>query len=47
MSNRSCEFELTDETGTAALGRALAAALPSRAVVGLIGPLGAGKTRLV
>ena len=47
MSNRLLEFDLLDEAGTAALGRALAAALPTQAVVGLNGPLGAGKTRLV
>ncbi|HEY1786324.1 MAG TPA: tRNA (adenosine(37)-N6)-threonylcarbamoyltransferase complex ATPase subunit type 1 TsaE [Pirellulales bacterium] len=47
MSEQRLEFELADEVGTAALGRALAATLPTRAVVGLNGPLGAGKTRLV
>jgi tRNA threonylcarbamoyladenosine biosynthesis protein TsaE len=41
------EFELADETGTARLGRALAAELPPDAVVALHGTLGAGKTRLV
>jgi tRNA threonylcarbamoyladenosine biosynthesis protein TsaE len=40
-------FEAPDEAATVALGRALAASLPSRSVVALIGPLGAGKTRLV
>ena len=39
--------EAADEAATVALGRALAASLPSRSVVALIGPLGAGKTRLV
>ena len=47
MSDRLLEFDLSDEAGTAALGRTLAATLPTRAVVGLNGPLGAGKTRLV
>ncbi len=47
MNVRVCEFDLADEAGTAALGRALADALPRQAVVGLNGPLGAGKTRLV
>jgi len=36
-----------DEPATAALGRALAAALPASTVVALHGTLGAGKTRLV
>jgi len=42
--------EAVDEAATAALARALAAALlvrPTGAVVALCGPLGAGKTRLV
>ncbi|HUY31841.1 MAG TPA: tRNA (adenosine(37)-N6)-threonylcarbamoyltransferase complex ATPase subunit type 1 TsaE [Pirellulales bacterium] len=39
-------FEARDEADTAALGAALAAALPRRAVVALNGTLGAGKTRL-
>ncbi|HEX4142671.1 MAG TPA: tRNA (adenosine(37)-N6)-threonylcarbamoyltransferase complex ATPase subunit type 1 TsaE [Pirellulales bacterium] len=47
MSDRVLQFELVDEAGTAALGRTLAATLPTQAVVGLVGPLGAGKTRLV
>jgi tRNA threonylcarbamoyladenosine biosynthesis protein TsaE len=47
MMERVCEFELADEAGTAALGQALAELLPRQAVVGLNGPLGAGKTRLV
>jgi len=41
------EFDATSEEATAAFGRALARALPARMVVGLDGPLGAGKTRLV
>ncbi|MCC7085752.1 MAG: tRNA (adenosine(37)-N6)-threonylcarbamoyltransferase complex ATPase subunit type 1 TsaE [Pirellulales bacterium] len=36
-----------DESLTIRLGRALAASLPPRTVIALIGPLGAGKTRLV
>lgn len=39
--------ELPDEAATDALGARLADALPAGAVVSLIGPLGAGKTRLV
>ena len=39
--------DISDEGGTAAFGAALAQSLPPGAVVGLIGPLGAGKTRLV
>lgn len=40
-------FEAHDEADTARLAAALATALPSRAVVGLCGTLGAGKTRFV
>jgi tRNA threonylcarbamoyladenosine biosynthesis protein TsaE len=40
-------FDALDEAGTVALGAALAECLPPRAVVALIGTLGAGKTRLV
>jgi tRNA threonylcarbamoyladenosine biosynthesis protein TsaE len=47
MPDQLLQFDLADEVGTAALGRELAATLPTRAVVGLNGPLGAGKTRLV
>jgi tRNA threonylcarbamoyladenosine biosynthesis protein TsaE len=36
-----------DESLTERLGRALAASLPPTATIALIGPLGAGKTRLV
>lgn len=43
----SITFNLSSEHDTERLGAALAAALPSGTVVGLIGPLGAGKTRLV
>lgn len=46
MSNETLVLDVADEAGTAALGAALAAALPSQAVVTLDGPLGAGKTRL-
>jgi tRNA threonylcarbamoyladenosine biosynthesis protein TsaE len=38
---------LNDEQDTERLGAALAAALPPGTVVGLVGTLGAGKTRLV
>ena len=37
----------TDEAGTAALARAVASVLPQSMVIGLIGTLGAGKTRFV
>lgn len=40
-------FHAADEADTERLGRALAEVLPDGAVVGLIGTLGAGKTRLV
>src|SRR5688572_28386834 len=40
-------FNLSNEYDTERLGAALAAALPPGTVVGLIGTLGAGKTRLV
>ena len=40
-------FDAADEAGTVAVGAALAECLPPRAVVALIGTLGAGKTRLV
>jgi tRNA threonylcarbamoyladenosine biosynthesis protein TsaE len=40
-------FHAQNEGDTAALGKALAEALPDGAVVALIGTLGAGKTRLV
>jgi len=43
----SLSVELRDEIATDAFGKALAAVLPASAVIGLIGPLGAGKTRLV
>ena len=41
------EFHSTSEADTQRLGIALAAVLPASATVGLDGPLGAGKTRLV
>ncbi len=40
-------FESQSESDTIRLGKALAEALPTGAVVSLNGPLGAGKTRLV
>lgn len=40
-------YDAVDESGTAALGAALAEVLPDGAVVALCGTLGAGKTRLV
>ncbi len=40
-------LELVDEAATERLGQQLAAGLPPGSVVALIGPLGAGKTRLV
>ncbi len=43
----SFTYHATDESGTAALGQALAELLPDGAVVALCGTLGAGKTRLV
>jgi len=43
----SLSIVVTDESQTASLGAALADILPAGAVVGLIGALGAGKTRLV
>ncbi len=45
--NDSFTFEVADERGTLALGESLAAVLPRNCVIALIGPLGAGKTRLV
>lgn len=45
MDRFTCEA--ADEAATAALGRALAEALPDGSVVALCGTLGAGKTRLV
>jgi tRNA threonylcarbamoyladenosine biosynthesis protein TsaE len=47
MTEDFFQFDSADEQATATLGRALEAALPPRCVVGLDGPLGAGKTRLV
>ncbi|HEY2826658.1 MAG TPA: tRNA (adenosine(37)-N6)-threonylcarbamoyltransferase complex ATPase subunit type 1 TsaE [Pirellulales bacterium] len=49
--NNVLQFDAADEAATTAFGQALAqslaAALPDGAVIALIGPLGAGKTRLV
>jgi tRNA threonylcarbamoyladenosine biosynthesis protein TsaE len=41
------KFSAKDEHDTKRLGAAIAGILPPGSVVGLIGPLGAGKTRLV
>jgi tRNA threonylcarbamoyladenosine biosynthesis protein TsaE len=41
------EIELASEEETARLGRAIADLLEVGTVIGLVGPLGAGKTRLV
>ena len=43
----SSSVECRDQNATDAFGKALASVLPASAVIGLIGPLGAGKTRLV
>jgi tRNA threonylcarbamoyladenosine biosynthesis protein TsaE len=43
----SLDFHSKSEVDTQRLGSALAAVLPASATVGLDGPLGAGKTRLV
>jgi tRNA threonylcarbamoyladenosine biosynthesis protein TsaE len=43
----SIQVDAPDEAATDALGRRLAAVLFPGVVIGLIGPLGAGKTRLV
>ncbi|HEV2968685.1 MAG TPA: tRNA (adenosine(37)-N6)-threonylcarbamoyltransferase complex ATPase subunit type 1 TsaE [Pirellulales bacterium] len=45
--HRDFVFDASDEAATVTLGKALAECLPPRAVVALIGTLGAGKTRLV
>ncbi len=47
MSDEMFRFDAAGEAATAALGHAMARALPARCVVGLDGTLGAGKTRLV
>jgi tRNA threonylcarbamoyladenosine biosynthesis protein TsaE len=41
------EIELDSEDETARLGRAIAEVVEAGTVIGLVGPLGAGKTRLV
>ncbi len=46
-STESFTYDAADESGTAALGAALAELLPDGTTVGLCGTLGAGKTRLV
>src|SRR6516162_1960706 len=43
----SIQVDAPDEAATDALGRRLAAVLFPGVVIGLVGPLGAGKTRLV
>jgi tRNA threonylcarbamoyladenosine biosynthesis protein TsaE len=45
--NATLKLDVTDESETDVLGHCLAEILPAGAVVALIGPLGAGKTRLV
>ncbi len=47
MNDATFVFEGRGEADTERLGRALAAAVPAGCTVALIGPLGAGKTRLV
>ena len=47
MAQGTLTWQAADEGDTERLGRALAAVLAEGGVVGLIGPLGAGKTRLV
>jgi tRNA threonylcarbamoyladenosine biosynthesis protein TsaE len=46
-TGRSLVIEVASEAETAEVGRALAAVVEPGTVIGLIGPLGAGKTRLV
>jgi tRNA threonylcarbamoyladenosine biosynthesis protein TsaE len=45
-SDSGLQIDLDDESETERLGRALAEAVAPDVVVGLVGPLGAGKTRL-
>ncbi len=45
--NTQCVYESKDESATDRLGAALATAVPDGMVIGLVGELGAGKTRLV
>ena len=47
MSETGAVIEIQSEADTVALGARLADSLPAGAVVSLVGPLGAGKTRLV
>ncbi len=47
LSMTSFTYHASDESGTTALGHALAELLPEGTVVALCGTLGAGKTRLV
>ncbi len=47
MNASPLRWETTSPTATLALGRAIGERLPGGTVVGLVGPLGAGKTLLV
>ena len=47
QSSDALEIEIGSEDETDRLGRALAGAVGPNSVIGLVGPLGAGKTRLV
>jgi tRNA threonylcarbamoyladenosine biosynthesis protein TsaE len=47
LTTTSFTYHASNESGTAALGHALAELLPDGTVVALCGTLGAGKTRLV
>jgi tRNA threonylcarbamoyladenosine biosynthesis protein TsaE len=47
MTDATFSFEAANEADTERLGRALASVLPGGCTVALVGPLGAGKTRLV
>ncbi|MFO0808154.1 MAG: tRNA (adenosine(37)-N6)-threonylcarbamoyltransferase complex ATPase subunit type 1 TsaE [Gemmataceae bacterium] len=47
LSGEAITVECPDLAATAALGRRLAALLPSGVVVALVGPMGAGKTHFV
>lgn len=47
MNDTTFAFDAASEADTERLGRALASVLPGGCTVALVGPLGAGKTRLV
>jgi tRNA threonylcarbamoyladenosine biosynthesis protein TsaE len=47
MNRASLTYRASDEAGTRRLGQVLAEVLPEGSVIALVGPLGAGKTRLV